>query len=566
MKRKSRILAVLLAVMLVFSACGKQEPAKTEEAPATEEVAKEEATQEPTQEPVSEEAEEPVGNPDTLTIAITKDENTLTPITYVTGSPGFDTMKFMYDSLFTVSAENEVIPWMIEEDYEINDDFTEFKMTLKDGQQWHDGTELTAEDVIFTFEYFKDSFTHSRWTPIASKVKAASAEGNVITLTLEEPDPGFLRASLADMRIVPKSEFEGVEDPTTLPNMGSGAYKLVEYKTGESYTLEAMDNYFRGTPKVKTIQMPIIADPAVIQQALIAGEIATSTSSIGPELVETFMAAPNIEVEKSEGYASTLLIMDNEKAPFDNADFRLAVSEAINIDELVEQVCLGYAEKGSSGYVKKGMDEYVEGLDHVFDVDKANELLDSIGYTDKDDAGMRKGLDGQEMNLELLAAASSPQRIRTAEIIVQQLEKIGIKATVNSMDSDAVTELVWPEFETAADRSYDMAIFGWSAPVIQKAGAIIAVCSSDFAGVGGQNLSHYKNAEFDALAAEFLQTVDAAKRAELNAEMQKIAAVEAPMVTLFFGDTICAVNTQMYDGWVFAKGTTAVNLFSFLDS
>ena len=497
---------------------------------------------------------------DSLTIAITRDENSITPITYVTGTPGFDIMKLMYDSLFAISAENTVIPWMVADDFEISADQKTFTMTLLDGQMWHDGTPLTGEDVAFTFDYYKNTYTHSRWTPIAKQVESVTVNGNEIVVTLENSNPGFLRAGLADIRIVAKHQFEGVADPTDLPNMGSGAFRQAEYKTAEYYTLEAMDSYFRGTPHVKTIKMPIM-DGSQAQQALLAGELATYTGGVSVELLDMFDANSDIIVERSDGYASSLLLFNCERAPFDNADFRKALSLAINLDQIIEQIMLGYGTKGTAGYVRSGLDEFNEGFDYVYDVAAANALLDSIGYTEKDTNGMRLGLDGNPMELELLTGSG---RSRIAEFLEQHFAAVGIDITITSLDGDALDLRVWPDFDTSKPHDYDMAMFGWSAPVVQRPGAIVAICSSDYAGAGGMNLSHYVNPEFDALAERFLASVDTAERLALSRDMQQIAADDAPFITIYFSDSVSAVNTAMYDGWVFAKGGNAVNVFSFL--
>ena len=338
---------------------------------------------------------------------------------------------------------------------------------------------------------------------------------------------------------------------------------MTDYVADQYYTLEAFEDYFKGEPTVKTLQLPIISDNSVMQQSLISGEIAAYTGSISPELIETYEAAENIDLISTEGYVSTLLLFNCEREPFDEADFRVALTQAIDLDEIIEQVCLGKADKGSAGYVKEGLAEYTEGLDYVYDPEKASEMLDTLGYTEKDENGMRLGKDGEVMDLELLVQSGNTTRTRTAELIAQQLGKIGVKVSVTSMESGSVDDKVWPEFDVSKGRDYDMAMWGWSAPVIQKAGAIVAACYSDFV-AGGDNLSGYKNEEFDALAAEYLASEDVDERVELSHEMQKLAASEAPFMTLFFTDTISAVNKEQYGGWKEVKGTYAFNVFSFL--
>ena len=543
MKRKSIFIIPVLALILAFSACTGVSPANGSEGDTNRNNR---------------------GQVEALTIAITRDVNTLTPITFQTGTPGFDTMRFMYDSLFTISPDNEVIPWMVDDSFTISDDYRVYEMTLLPGQKWHDGSELTGLDVKFTFYFFRDTEIHSRWTPIASKVESIEVEGDKITITLIDPDIGFLRSGLADMRIISKNAHEGVSNAAAVPNMGSGPYRLLEYVPGQFYTLEAVDSYFRGTPRVRTLRMPVMTDRAVIHQALAAGEIAAFTGSIGVELFDFFDARPEISIGQSDGFASYLLLMSNVTAPFDQRDFRRAVSMAIDVEFIMDTVFLGRATAGTAGYVREGLEEHVEGLPHIFDIDQSVKLLESLGYTEKNNNGIRLKTDGSPLEVELLVSSASIERIRMAEIISVQLNEVGIAVNIRPMDPDTLDEFVWPDIDTTNPHNYQMAMWGWSAPVVQRLNAIVQVCSSDFAGTGILNLSHFKNAEFDELADKMVRSVDRNERAQLNERLQRIVAEEVPFVTIGFEDNISAVNTAMYDGWVFAKGTNAVNIFSFL--
>lgn len=190
-------------------------------------------------------------------------------------------------------------------------------------------------------------------------------------------------------------------------------------------------------------------------------------------------------------------------------------------------------------------------------------MLDELGYTETDENGMRLNKDGEAMDLELLVQSGNAVRTRTAELIAQQLGEVGIRVTVNSMEGGSVDDRVWPEFDVSKGRDYDMAMWGWSAPVIQKAGAIVTACYSDFV-QGGDNLGGYKSEEFDALAEKYLASEDVQERITMAQDMEEIAFEDAPFITLFFMDTVSAVNTEQYSGWKEAKGTYAFNVFSFL--
>lgn len=138
-----KLLAMLLVLTMAFSlvACGSNTQATTsDETPTTADTETTAGSTEDTDSTV-----------ESLTIAITKDENTLSPFTYVSGT-GLVVNRLIYDTLFTTDLDNNIIPWMVEDDYTIVDS-KEYTFTLKEGLKFHNGNPVTAEDVKFSFEY-----------------------------------------------------------------------------------------------------------------------------------------------------------------------------------------------------------------------------------------------------------------------------------------------------------------------------------------------------------------------------------------------------------------------------
>src|SRR5205823_8420508 len=121
------------------------------------------------------------------------------------------------------------------------------------------------------------------------------------------------------------------------------------------------------------------------------------------------------------------------RPPFDNARFRQAVANAIDVDGLVSQVLLGAGVPGSPGYVHPDNPYYKQGLRHEFNVTKANATLDDLGYRDKDADGTRKAADGKPLQFEILANSGAPIEVRTAEVIGTMLAKAGIKTSVTAL-------------------------------------------------------------------------------------------------------------------------------------
>ena len=500
---------------------------------------------------------------DSLTIAISADENTLTPFTYVHGSPGFDAMSLIYDTLFVRAPDNTIIPWMVKE-YSVENDSKVYHITLEDGLKWHDGQPLTAEDVKFTFEYVLTQ-SRTRFSAIGKKVENIEVKNDKeFTIALKETDVNFINNSLTDLRIIPKHIYENEADATVVTSsVGSGMYKMVEYKSGEYYKLEAMEDYFKGSPKVKNLNLPIMTDKSSIQQGIISGQLAASTTSVSAAVLDTFNNASGIDILKADGYAPTMLYFNCEREPFNNAKVRQAISLGIDMDTIIQQVALGHATKGTPNFIREDLEEAEKGLSYEYNVEKANQILDELGYNQKNSEGIRLDANGSPLHFSLLTYSDSTNRVRAAELISTQLKEIGIAVEVTSMESTAVDDKVWPEFDVSKGRDFDMTMWGWSAPVMLNGGSLAALCSSDYA-IGNDNIGGYKNDAFDQLVSKYQSAATIEEANEASKEMQKFIANEYPFITLYYVDNLYACNTSMYDGWVASKSGSTLNVFSFL--
>ena len=325
---------------------------------------------------------------ESLNVAITKDENTLSPFTYVSGT-GLTVNRLIFDTLLTTDAEDQIIPWMVEDDYETVD-FKEFTFTLKDGQKFHNGDPLTAEDVKFSFEYPSTQNVSGQRKVCDKLEKVEVLDEKTIKFTLKEPDINYLRDGFCYIRILDKAVYDGVEDASSvMDTVGSGMYRLAEYKTGEYYKLEAVEDYFRGAPAVKKLNMPIMGDSTAVSQALLSGELAASTGSIGTEMLDLFEQTEEIQVYSNPGFAPLIVNINNERAPFDQVEFRQALAYGIDVNTICDTLYSGHALVGTKGAVRSDLSYAQSGLEYVYDKEKAEELLDDLGYTQKNEEGIR---------------------------------------------------------------------------------------------------------------------------------------------------------------------------------
>lgn len=500
----------------------------------------------------------------TLRLAITQDEGTLTPYTYQTGFPGYELMTLIYDTLYLMDADLTPQPWLAE-GMTVSDDGLTYTLTLKEGLAWQDGEALSAEDVAFTVQYYKDNVL-GRFSTSADKIAEVTIpDDRTVVLTLAAPDATFTQTALADLPILPEHVWSEVGDPNTAPTeaaIGSGPYTLMEYRTDQFYRLAENPNFWGPSPAFDEIIAPIISDQTATFQALQVGEIDAAARTVPPELVERFQEG-DLEIAQGSGFASTLLIMDVSQGALADASVRQVMAGLIDYDQLVNTLLLGYATAGTPGFMHPDSTfanpetaEYT-----LLTADEARAELEGLGFSAGDD-GVYADAEGDRLEFEFLAPSDNPIRLRAAELIAQDLNAAGFDVTVRSMENEALVERVWPEFDVSQGRNYQMSMFGWSAPVNSQANLIGLLHSNPTK--GNLNLAGYANPEVDRLTDEAAVTTDEAARRELLFQVQEVLAQDLPLITLFYQDGIYAYRPAVYDDWTYMAGQGIINKNSFV--
>lgn len=490
---------------------------------------------------------------DDIVIAIGGDEGTLNPYTYVTGYPGFNLLGLVYDSLLGLDETNTPQA-LLATDWTVSDDGLTWTLNLRDDVTWHDGETFDADDVVFTFQYVTDN-EQSRWTPgVAGVEDVAALSPTTVEITLSEPNPDFAIRPLADMPILAEHAWSNEADPQnsgTDLSIGTGPYRLDAYDTDQSYTLVANDDYAMGSPVAETVVLAVIPEPATAFAALRAGEVDMVSSIVEPQLVAEFEADSELEVATGPGFAATMLNLNEGRPPFDDVDVRRAIGLAIDPQELIDTVLLGTGTAPNPGFLHPDGPLTNETATHEFDPEAAVALLDELGATVGSD-GVRE-LNGEAMRYELLVYADNPSRIRSAEIISEQLAEVGIDAEVTALEAETVDEQVWPGFDVSNGRDYDMAMWGWSAPIQLDAARLGALLHSD-PEIGTLNVTGLADADVDALVDQVRAAPTVEERAPLIGQLETLVADVRPFVMLFYQDGAYAYRTSTFDGWVYQSG------------
>lgn len=495
-------------------------------------------------------------------VAVVGDESTLTPYTYVSGYPGYNMLSMVYDSLITFDVHNQLRP-LLATSWTSNADASVWTVQLRSGVTWQDGQAFTPADVEFTFQYTQQH-AHSRWTAEGKSVTSLTNSGNTLTFHMSGPNPGFAITTLADMPMLPQHIWQSVTDPRQAPatdSMGTGPYKLVSYTPSQTYQFAANPHYFLGTPPVNLVTITEITDPTTVYNALRSGEIDATTVPLTPELVSSFESTSGMKVAEGAGFLSTLLQINDSKAPFTNQSLRQAIDYAVDKKQLVSLVLDGRGTVGSPGYLHPALPVADPSLTAHFDVSKARSLLDGIGAKLGPD-GVRV-LDGHPLAFSILAKSNDPLGTRAAGLIATDLNNVGFKITVTALDATTLTNDVWKNFDVTQPRNYDMAIFGWSPPVMLRADTLAGLTNSNPA-IGTINIGGFRSAEADQMQATLDSTVNSAQRTTVTRQFEKVVSDQVPFVTLYYASGEYAYRTAAYSGWVYQVGQGTFQKLSFL--
>ena len=557
---RQRIAVLLSALALIAAACGTTEP-ETTESPET--TAGTEGTTD-TAAPATTVAA--AAEPVVVRAAITGGEATLNPYTYVSGFPGWNLMMLQYDALMQFDLNGEPQPWLAET-ITPSADLTVWELTLAEGVTWHDGMPVTAADVEFTFKYFVDNAA-GRFARDLKGVESVVVHGDLgLTVTLSGPNPSFELAVLADVPILPQHVWESIESPTDhaydiSTNIGSGPYMLTGFTEDQSYRFAANPDYFRGAPEVDELVVVVFGDDSGPLAAIRSGEIDVIFERVSPEQIDLLDAQDPIDISQGPEFTTQMINFDTSKAPFSDLAVRQAMALAIDKSTVVDILYLGAATVGSPGWVHPGKTVYNTDVVAQFDPAAANKLLDDAGYLDTDDDGIRE-FDGGPMEFEMITNSSDSLRLRIAELTAEMLADVGIKVNVASVETATWEQAVWPGFDVNNGRNYDMAAWGWSAPVQANTVRIAELVHGD-PGIGFLNLTGFSDPEVDAVAEALASETDPAVAEALVKELQVLLAERVPFILLAYPDGAYAYNSDVYDGWAFVAGQGIVSKVSLL--
>jgi peptide/nickel transport system substrate-binding protein len=353
----------------------------------------------------------------------------------------------LYDKLLEPSPYlSKGRSWLATEVVPVTPDNRVWEAEIRPGVKWHDGTELTAEDIVFTYEYYRDGPVN-RWTHHVSQTPKIDtielASPTRVRFTSEFPMPNFDLVTAPEMPIFQKKQWEAIEDPRTFTDIpiGTGPYKLVDFKPDEYYHFVAHEDYWLGKPLVDELTLIMIKDPQTMFAALKSGEIDGAARAVPPELVDEWVNDPSIAVVQAPTLWGTWINFNLNQELFNDRELRHALSVAIDPDELVGRVMLGRAQSGKHGWPHLDSTWTKPGMEVPFAQDAAKAGFDALGLVDADGDGFRDLPDGTPFDWRIIVSTNEPLFVRAAELIEDQFASVGIRTHVRAVDAATFADM-----------------------------------------------------------------------------------------------------------------------------
>ncbi len=447
-------------------------------------------------------------------------------------------------------------PWLATAIEQVSDDARVWEITLRDGVTWHDGTPFTAEDVAFTFEYYREG-PANRWTHHASSVPRMVGievlDRLKLRLTSEKPMPNFDRITAADLPIIQKAQWEGVTEPRSFTDLGigTGPYRLVAYEADRFYRFEANEDYWRGAPVVKHLDLVMIKDPQTMFTALKTGEIDGAARPVPPELVLQWQDDADLEMIGAPTLWGAWLDINVGRVPFDDRDVRRAVTLAVDPEPMLERIMLGQGKPGTHAWPHVDSFWTKPDLGAPHDPDLAAAILDDKGFVDTDGDGMRELPDGSPLTWDLKIASNQPLFLRAAEMVQAQLAEVGLRVVVETLDPASLSAL-W------RTREFDLRIADITPHGIADQDMLIILYRGD------ARRELVEDTEKAEIVRRWLEAETRADRLAISYELQEYQTRYPNRVMLWYPESTFAYRWQAYDNYRPSAGYGIFHKYSFL--
>jgi peptide/nickel transport system substrate-binding protein len=466
----------------------------------------------------------------TIRIALGEEPESLNPI----DNANIYECNKIFSGLLRSDDKMQMVPDLAESWEESPDGLT-YTFHLHQGAKWQDGTDLTADDVKFTYDLLKSQdwisiFPSSSDYEVLKDIQIVN--DSTIKFTLSEDVVPFRERFTVP--ILPRHLLEGQDLAETdfwQSPIGTGPYKLVEWNKGEDLVMAANPDHYGGVPKIETVKFVFVPDETARVSLLKSGEV--DAIKIDARTKETLEGVQGIKVESAPSANWYGLSLPNDMWPFDIKEVRQAIAYGINKQQILDAIFYGEGEVAYGPYRKADW-AYNPDIEYSYDPEKSKQLLKDAGFVDSDGDGILEK-DGKKLEFDLIYPSSNAERKDIAIASKSDLEKIGIN--LNPVGKS------WDEIDYNYLHSNAFA-YSWGT-AFDPDDINYKLWNSQFIDQGWWNPATYSNPEVDKLLNEGRTTSDKDKRKDIYGQIQKYLVDDEPVVFIVFSNYIYAFSDKI---------------------
>ncbi len=480
-------------------------------------------------------------------------------------SADFEVYGLVYDNLMDYGQTNYAPAPRLATSWSVSKDQLTWTYHIRHGVRWSDGVPLTAADVAYTFwrdtipgsTEFSDSSSYVA-NIVHSSVKATGKY--TVQMRVTKPTPTM---DLLIVPVIPKHIWEHISEKqlTSFPNshpVGSGPFIVTSFKINQSVSLKVNPNYWGGRPGISKLIFEGFTNPSAEAIALKNGSI-DFAENLTASLFESLRGQPGITLDNAPSGNWDELAFNNGAAtvsgkPIGNGNpvlkdpkVRLAISWALNRQQLARRVFLGNAEPATS-IIPPIYPQYhyqpPASATYGYDPEKAGEILTEDGW--KMGPGGIRVKDGKQLKLRLYFGSDSPTYTADAPYVKDWLTAIGIGVTVTGMNENTETQDI-------GNGNYDMFIWGWGVEPNPDFQLSVFTCAQRSAGsppnyTPGWSDSFFCDKHYDQLYAD-QKLADGTAREKIVKQMQAILYAAEPYALLYYYNDLQAFRSDLFTGY-----------------
>jgi peptide/nickel transport system substrate-binding protein len=396
-----------------------------------------------------------------------------------------------------------------------NPDPVTYLAHLRRGVRFHDGHELTAADVVYTFTSLLDpDFISPRKGAYRIVESITALDDYTVRFRLKEPFGSFPVQLV--LPIVPAGAGAGL---ASFP-IGTGPYRFVRYDVDDRVVLSAFEGYYDGLPLNTGLVLKIVPDDTMRGLELRKGTVDLVINDVAPDIAHQLEEDGDLRVVTGPGTDYQYIGFNMRDPILSDRRVRHAISYAIDRQAIVDHLRRGQA-RVATGLLPPVSWAFEPGV-RVFsqDLPRARRLLDEAGYRDPDGDGP-----GLRLSLSLKVSTNEFSRLQAA-VIQQDLRKIGIDLDVRSYEFATL-------YADVLKGNFQMFTLQWVGGAVADPDILRRVFHSQQVPPAGFNRGHYSNPEVDRALDAASRATDEADRTRLYGEAQRLIAEDAPYVSLW---------------------------------